>query len=158
VSGSLIFGIGTESNNALGSAKVFTIDPSTGNFSTTFKNQTYTDSSFLDTGSNAYFFLDSSSTGLPACSKSANGFYCPSSLVKLSATNTGTNNASSAISFSINNANSLFSTGNNTVFPTLGGPLGGLFDWGLPFFYGRNVYVAIFGASTPGGTGPYWAY
>lgn len=42
------------------------------------------------------------------------------------------------------------------VFEDLAGPksLDG-FDWGLPFFYGRNVFTAIEGQSTPGGTGPY---
>jgi uncharacterized protein DUF3443 len=157
LSGTLLFGIGTRGNNALGDAQVLTIDPSTGNFSTTFKNQTYSDTSFLDTGSNGFFFLDSSTTGLPAC-KPANGFYCPSSQAKLSATNIGTNDVQSTVSFTIDNATSLFSVNGNAVFPTLGGPLGGLLDWGLPFFYGRSVYVAIFGASTPGGVGPYWAY
>jgi len=156
LNGSLIFGIGTGSNNALGGAHVFTIDPSTGNFNTAFNNKTYP--GFLDTGSNGYFFLDSSATGLAACPMSAQGFYCPSSRATFSATNTGTNKATSAVSFTIDNALSLFSSPTDTVFPTLGGPLPGMFDWGLPFFYGRNVFVAIVGASTPGGTGPFWAY
>jgi len=30
--------------------------------------------------------------------------------------------------------------------------------FGLPFFYGRTVYTALDGATTPGGTGPYFAY
>jgi Protein of unknown function (DUF3443) len=158
LNGSLVFGIGTQSNNALGSAHVYTIDPNTGNFSTTFNNQTYSNASFLDTGSNAYFFFNSTVTALPTCPSPANGFYCPSSPANLSATNIGVNNASSAISFSIDNADTLFSNSNDAVLPNLGGPLSGLFDWGLPFFYGRSVYVAIAGTSTPGGTGPYWAY
>jgi len=33
-----------------------------------------------------------------------------------------------------------------------------IFDWGMPFFYGRNVYAAVEQQSTPGGTGPYIAY
>ncbi|MBS1228286.1 MAG: hypothetical protein H6R17_1563 [Proteobacteria bacterium] len=32
------------------------------------------------------------------------------------------------------------------------------FDWGLPFFFGRRVFTAIEGRSTPGGNGPYVAY
>jgi hypothetical protein len=156
LNGSLIFGIGTESNNALGSAHVLTINNNTGNFNTTFNNKPYP--GFLDTGSNGYFFLQSSTTGLAACPSSAMGFYCPSSGVSLSATNTGTNNATTPVSFTIDNAMSLFSSGGDSVFPTLGGPLPGMFDWGLPFFYGRNVFVAISGASTPSGPGPYWAY
>jgi hypothetical protein len=156
VSGSLIFGIGTQSNNSLGSAHVFTLDSSTGNFSTSFKGKAY--SSFLDTGSNAYFFLDTTATGMPTCPSPGSGFYCPTSPVSFSATNTGTNNASSTISFNIDNADTLFSNAAANVFPTLGGPNSGMFDWGLPFFYGRHVFVAIEGAGTPGGVGPYWAY
>ena len=36
-----------------------------------------------------------------------------------------------------------------------------VFDWGLPFFYGREVYVGVDTAKPkPGWTyvGPYWAY
>jgi len=156
LSGSLIFGIGTESDNSLGSAQVIMLDSSTGNINTSYKAKAY--SSFLDTGSNAYFFLDSTTTGMPACPSPETGFYCPSSRVSFSATNTGTNNASSIVSFNIDNADTLFSNLADTVFPTLGGPNSGMFDWGLPFFYGRHVFIAIEGAQTPGGTGPYWAY
>lgn len=155
LNGSLIFGIGTQSNNSLGNAKVITVDTS-GNITTTFKGTSY--SSFLDSGSNAYFFLDSGSTGMPTCPSPANGFYCPSTLTNFSATNTGTNNASSSVSFSIDNADNLFSSATASVFPSLGGPNAGTFDWGLPFFYGRNIFIAIEGATTPGGPGPYWAY
>jgi predicted aspartyl protease len=154
LSGSLVFGIGTESNNSLGSATVYTTDDF-GNFITTYKGQAYS-SSFIDSGSNGYFFLDSATTGIPDCSN-AGGFYCPSSTDNLSATNQGTNGSSGSVNFSVANADSLFSVQSDTVFGTLGGP-GMDFDWGLPFFYGRNVFVAIAGKSTSGGTGPYWAY
>ena len=156
VNGTLIFGIGTQTNNSLGSAHVLTLDPNTGNISTGFKGKPYP--SFLDTGSNAYFFLDSTTAGMPDCPSPESGFYCPSSRLSFSATNTGTNNASSMVSFNIDNADTLFSNSADTVFPTLGGPNSGMFDWGLPFFYGRHVFVAIQGAQTPGGAGPYWAY
>jgi Protein of unknown function (DUF3443) len=157
VSGSLIFGIGTRSNNGLGSATVFFEDPLLGNFSTTFDGQTYSDAGFIDAGSNAIYFLDSGTTGIPACSD-APFWYCPSSTKSLTATNKGTNGATGNVSFSVGNADSLTSNVNNAVVPTLGGPFSGAFDWGLPFFFGRNVYTAIQGKSTPGGTGPYQAY
>jgi len=51
----------------------------------------------------------------------------------------------------------LFANQADFVFNNLGGPGHDSFDWGLPFF-GRNVFTAIEGRSTPGGTGPYWAY
>lgn len=157
VSGSMVFGIGTQSNNALGGATVYTVDPSTGNFSTTFNGTEYPDESFLDTGSNGYFFQDSS---IPQCS-SAQGFYCPTSTVNLSAKNQGITTGSGTVNFSIANAETLFSNSNDFVFGDLGGGLisgSNSFDWGLPFFYGRNVFVSIEGTSAPGGTTPYWAY
>jgi len=162
LSGSLIFGIGTESNNGLNGATVYPVDPSgnlTGDFTTTFNNAV-DDESFIDSGSNGYFFSDSA---IPACSdnSSGGGFYCPSATLNLSASNAGYNGTpSGTVSFSVANADDLFNDNPSAaVFGQLAGPntIGG-FDWGLPFFYGRNVYTAIAGASTPGGTGPYWAY
>ncbi|MGH8169845.1 MAG: DUF3443 family protein, partial [Steroidobacteraceae bacterium] len=32
------------------------------------------------------------------------------------------------------------------------------FDFGFPFFLGRNVYIAFVGANTSWGAGPYFAY
>lgn len=157
VNGSLVFGIGTESNNALGTATVFTANSSTGNFSTTLQSSNFSGTSFIDSGSNGYFFPDSSIT---PCGSQAPGFYCPSGTENLSATTLGTNNATTTINFSIANALNLFNTG-DSAFSDLGGTYSGSpqgFDWGLPFFFGRNVYVAIEGQTVPSGPGPYWAY
>jgi hypothetical protein len=154
--GSLIFGIGTQTNNALGSAKVYTTDDS-GNFQTTYNGVSYSQS-FLDTGSNGIFFLSASALGIPDCAAPNTGWYCPSSTVNYTATNTGLNGTSGQVTFSVANADSLFATP-NAAFNDLGGDgQAGMFDWGLPFFYGRNVFVGIEGQTSPGGTGPYWAY
>src|SRR5579863_1660579 len=64
VLGALTFGIGTETNNGLGSATVFTLDAND-YFTTTFSGQTLT-SGFIDSGSNALFFPYT----LPACTES----------------------------------------------------------------------------------------
>jgi hypothetical protein len=158
ISGSLVFGIGTESNNGLAGATVYTSDPTTLNFTTSFNNTTYTDAGFLDSGSNGYFFPDNSIDACPT-SSGAGGFYCPSGTDNLSATNQGTNNASGSVNFSVANAVNLFSENpSDAVFSDLGGPAANYFDWGLPFFYGQNVFTAISGKSAPGGTTPYWAY
>jgi hypothetical protein len=158
VSGSLIFGIGTQANNGLGGAKVYTVDASA-NFVTTYNNQSY-NQSFIDSGSNGLYFLTSGITGIPVCSD-ATSFYCPTTTKNLSAVNSGSNGgASGTVNFSVANADALFKNNPNAaVFDQLAGPnsLSG-FDWGLPFFYGRNVFTAIEGRNTPGGTGPYWAY
>lgn len=160
ISGSLVFGIGTQTNNGLGSATAYSMgsDPASANyleFNTAYKGTTYP--AFVDSGSNAYFFLDENTTGIPLCTD--NGFYCPNSQQNLSASVSGTQSGGpNKVSFTVNNADNLFSNSTAFVFPTLGGPNTGMFDWGLPFFFGRNVFVAITGKSTPGGQGPYWAF
>ncbi len=59
------------------------------------------------------------------------------------------------------NADQLFTSAPDAaVFPTLAGPLGdfqlpsGTFDWGMPFFYGRSVFVLFEGRSAGSITGP----
>jgi len=157
VTGSLIFGIGTQSNNALGSATVYTLDPSTGNITTRFNNTTFTNAGFLDTGSNAIYFLDTATTSLPTCSN-LTFWYCPTSTQTLSATNQGANGASASFQFTVANADTLTSNVTVGVADGLAGPNAGTFDWGLPFFFGRHVFTAIENQNTPGGLGPYWAY
>lgn len=153
LSGSMVFGIGTESNNALGTATVYPLDAN-GEFSTSFKGQAYP--AFVDSGSNGFFFLDETVTGLTVCSDN-NGFYCPGSQANLSAT-TDSGSATANVTFTIANADTLFANPSAFVFNSLGGPNPGTFDWGLPFFFGRNVFNAIQGKSTPAGPGPFWAY
>lgn len=154
LSGSMVFGIGTESNNALGSATVYSLDAN-GEFSTSFKGQSYP--AFVDSGSNGLYFLDETVTGLPVCPGNGSSFYCPGSPSNLSAT-TDSGSATANVTFTIANAETLFQNPADFVFNSLGGPNPGTFDWGLPFFFGRNVFNAIDGKSTPAGPGPFWAY
>lgn len=158
VAGTLILGIGTQANNALGNAQRLDLDAG-GNFKTQFNGRTLT--AFIDSGSNAYFFPDRSITVCGPGSGAA-GFYCPAATLDLSATLLGAGNGSSAaVSFSVASAAALL--GGNpsfSAFANLGGPaaLTAAFDWGLPFFFGRRVYTAIEQRSTPGGPGPYVAF
>jgi hypothetical protein len=155
--GSLIFGIGTQSNNGLGNAKVLATDPNTGNIATSFNGENYT-TSYLDSGSTAFFI---SIDLYPLCtSAAAEGLYCPATAQNLSATLEGTNNNASA-SFSIANSDQLAAANPNFyAFNDVAAPGGdvSVFGWGLPFFFGRNVYTAIETRSTPGGAGPYFAF
>lgn len=155
LAGTLTFGIGTQSNNSLGSATVYTTNDY-GYITTQYKGQSYPDS-LLDSGSNGLFFNDSS---IPQCSDGS-GFYCPTSALSLSALNIGQNSNNGTVDFIIDNADTMLSSNaSSTAFSELGGVNGDSqsFDWGLPFFFGRTVYTAIEGYTTSGGTGPYFAY
>ncbi len=155
--GVLVFGIGTQANNGLGKAQVFTTDGA-GNFSTVFNGATFP-ASFFDSGSNSLFFA---ANGIPTCAD-ATGFFCPASPVSLSALLEGANGTNATLDFSVANTDTLTDSG-NFAFNDQGGsagaffPNGTTFDWGLPAFYGRNIFTAIAGASTPGGAGPYYAF
>jgi len=153
--GSLIFGIGTQSNNALGSAKVSMTDLA-GNFTTSFSGTSY-GSSYVDSGTNGYFFLDSATTGLPVCPDTAD-FYCPPTTAAFNAVTIGANGTQTPVAFTIANGDQQLNTLAFTAFSALGGPNAGGFAWGLPFFFGRTVFTAIEGQATSGGPGPYWAY
>jgi Protein of unknown function (DUF3443) len=156
VSGSLIFGIGTQMNNALGAAKVYTTDPS-GFITATYNSISY-GQSFVDSGSNGFFFLDSPTTGLNGCS-TALGFYCPASTASITVTATGLNGATTSVSFSVANFETLLTAGPTfAAFGNIGGPFPGAVDLGLPFFYGRQVFTCIEGATSPSGPGPYVAF
>jgi len=150
-------------------------------------NNSYSIGSFLDSGSNGIFFLDQPTlkTSYPAMVDCTNqgysSWYCPGSTQSFpSVINKAVNGNVSPAPFSVSNAIILFS-GSNTAFSDLAGPntpqnpgnpsslqqaADGYFDFGLPFFFGLNVYTAIWGVtppSTPASgvavpAGPWWAY
>jgi Protein of unknown function (DUF3443) len=168
VSGSLIFGIGTQANNILGSATIFTVD-SNDNFTTNLSNtgQSLT-SSFIDSGSSGFFFPDGN---LASCPEPNSLYFCPASETPLAAVNIGTNSSQSMINFSVDNAETIFSNspGDAAISTLAGSTVSGIcsggaatcsFDWGLPFFYGRDVFMSIRGQSVPSGIplAPWWAY
>jgi len=155
VTGYLVFGVGTRSNNTPVGATILTTD-SSGDMTTTFNGSSYS-GSFIDSGSNGLYFPQISS--LPTCGSSTDvsGWFCPSSVVSLSAVNIGSNGVSGGVSFQIGNAQSLLDS-NAVVFNDIGAPYSGGFDWGLPFFLGRTVYVGLEGTSSSIASGTYWAY
>jgi len=154
--GWLVLGIGTQEDNTPIDAAFFATD-SVGNFSTIF-NGTTSNTSFIDSGSNAIYF--SAPNSVAACSGQLNGFYCPSSTLSFTATQVGVNStAQEVIAFTAANADNLLATSNpNVVFNDLTGNLSSDFDWGLPFFLGRSIFVGFEGKTSSSGTGPYWVY
>jgi Protein of unknown function (DUF3443) len=161
--GTIYFGIGTESNNQPGSVVILTEDSDVNSdgfldINTEFGGDTK--GAFFDTGSNGYFFHDGN---IAQCSEASAGFYCPTSILTESATNKSSDgSASDVVNFDVDNAESLFSSG-DAAFDDLGGTYDGGdtydgFDWGLPFFFGRVLYMGLDGTSSPLGSGPYVAY
>jgi hypothetical protein len=156
VHGVIVFGIGTQPNNGLGGAVPLPSTPD-GFITTAFPEGGATHVSFIDSGSNATFFLNESTSGIKQCTKSSmNRFYCPSSTTNLTAKISGTNGESASVAFSVANASTL--PGASNAFSDLAGTFPGYFDWGLPFFFGRTMYTAIEEQPTPGGVGPYFAF
>ncbi|MDF0650546.1 MAG: hypothetical protein CV081_02110 [Nitrospira sp. LK265] len=156
LSGSVILGIGTASNNSP-SPNISTFTTNQDGSLTTVYNGTTFPESIIDTGSNGYFFPDST---LPVCPIPQQDFYCPPAAINLSATLFSVNGRQAPVPFQVANAASLLRTG-NAVFSNLGGPSPSsspTFDWGLPFFLGRVVFVAIEGQSSTLGTGPLYAF
>jgi len=163
VNGFLVLGIDTQSNNGpLSGVKAYATDQN-GDFTTTFQNIPL--NSFIDIGSNGLFFPSSHSSSssppyydltaqIPDCTYNTDWF-CPP-LTPPSTVSFSAYTPNGKVNFQIGNADTLFSSSNN-VFDELGGS-DTSFDWGLPFFLGRSVYVGIEGKTSSLGTGPYCAY
>ncbi len=168
MTGTVYFGIGTQTNNGLGSATVLTTttsaSPNGAGLITVNFNNANLDESFIDSGSNLYVFTDA---GISQCTqKNYTDYYCPSSPTTLSTSLIGTNGTTVSASIVINNAYNFFQS-NDAVVPGIGGPASSFntsnvypqsFDLGLPFFYGRNVYTAIENKTAGSSVGPYFAY
>ena len=157
VNGTLILGIGTQSNNVPASVTAYSASTTTGEFTTLFNGATY--NSFLDSGSNGLFFTPPSATQIPACASPNAVWFCPPSTTGFSATNTAASGTpSGTVSFQIGNFTSLTLNSFNRTFVEIGGTFPGNFDWGIPFFYGKDVFVGYGGRTSSLGNGPYWAY
>jgi hypothetical protein len=159
VGGIVVFGIGTSFNNSPSSVTTYPLD-GYGDFITTFNGITYSDAtaaadgSFIDTGSNALFLPPTSIT--PDCQDNP-GWFCPTSTQSLSAIIEGASGSpTNTVPFQIGNFDTLTNSVNN-VFFDLGGD-NPTFDWGLPFYFGSNIYIGFDGISSSLGTGPYFAY
>ena len=158
MAGSLYFGVDTQGDNAPGSAVVVTLDSDQGTFTTSFESASM-DASYVDSGSNAYFFEDAD---IPVCGATsiAAGFFCPpTSLNGLVGTIVGNGgHTTTEVAFGIDNAEALMQDDAvDTVLPGLAAPNGGdatSFVWGLPFFLGRSVFIGFEGQSP----GSYVAY
>lgn len=171
-SGTMHFGVGTQADNTPPAGLTVLDLDDLGNFGTTFQSVSMPDS-FMDTGSNAYFFGTintttlKTSTGITGCNLGTSAipqyWYCPSSELHETATMSGgTNTATTkSVNFDVGNAGTIA----GQAFSDLAGPnttnisnAATSFDWGIPFFYGRTVYVGLEGKSSLLSSGLYVAF
>ncbi|VWC35822.1 DUF3443 family protein [Burkholderia metallica] len=135
------------------SGKTVLTSTTTGDVSASFLGRNVT--AFFDTGSNAYFFNDSSQT---VCSKNTQ-FYCPAAATTYSATLSGQNGAAGAVSMPVTNADSLFANPSTFAFNDIAGPFGSSswLDIGMPHFYGKTIYFGM-DKTASGGAQPFVAF
>lgn len=157
VQGELIFGIGTQNDNALPATGLTLLaTDGNGDFTTTYNGVALP--SLIDSGNVDYAFDDAN---IPVCVAGAYvGFYCPAVAPQnLSAINAsvGSGGATNTVNFALLDPNSFVAGA--TALGGLGGGRGSTrFSWGLPFFYGRTIYVGFEQRVSGGNTGPYYAY
>jgi hypothetical protein len=163
--GTLTFGIGTESNNAVPSTAAFYELDEYGYFgSSTYNGVSYTSANsggtFFDAGSNSYYVSDAASLGTSVCTD--NDYYCPSSTLSIPLQVAGTNGTTTTLDLSIANADSLINGTSFAAFNNLGAPscvaatnapcsaATDSWDLGLPIFFGKTIFFGI-GGTIEGG-------
>ncbi len=159
VQGELIFGIATQSDNALPVTGLTVLGADAqGNFTATYNGGTAVMPARIDSGTDSYSFND---PNMAVCSSGAYvGYYCPAVAPQaVFATNmgAGANNATNTVDFAIADPNSFVA--NAAAFIDLGGGGGSTtLTWGMPFFYGRKIYFGIDQRVAGTYRGPFYAY
>jgi hypothetical protein len=153
--GELIFGVGTQQNNALPSSATVLQLNSSSNFSTNYKGNSL--KGWLDSGTNVYYFPDST---IPYTGSDSTGYlYTPVNTLNLSAilsASSGTG-PSATVPFKVSHGFNLRAN-QYAAYDSLAAPYSGGFIWGLPFFFGRDVYTVLSGSKAGTLTGPFVAF
>ncbi|MBN3856534.1 DUF3443 family protein [Paraburkholderia sp. Ac-20340] len=135
-SGTVTFGIGTQSNNRLaGTGTTVLATDGWGNFKGSMSGDNAVQA-FVDSGTNTLMFDDA------AITQNSFLFYAPPATLKRTASLTDARGESVTVDVAIANADALFGT-NNFAFNNLGAYLAQTVDLGMPFFYGKRVYYGI---------------
>jgi hypothetical protein len=162
VQGQLTFGIATQTDNALPDTGLTVLGADAhGDFTTMYNGGSTALPSLIDSGVDSYSFGDPTIAVCDAGTAPAFvGYYCPAAApLSLSGVNSGvgTNNGTNTVQFALQNPDTFLA--NAAAFAGLGSGGGAsTFTWGLPFFYGRKVYLAIEEHAAGAYTGPYYAY
>jgi hypothetical protein len=156
--GELTFGLATQMDNPLPMGLTVLGADSHGDFTATYNGGTTALPAWIDSGNDSYALDDPT---IAVCTSAAwVGYYCPAiAPLSLFAVNSGVgvNNATDTVQFAISDPNSFVA--NASAFDNLGGGGGSTtFTWGMPFFYGRKIYIGIDQKVSGSFTGPFYAY
>jgi Protein of unknown function (DUF3443) len=169
ITGSLIFGINTQTNNETGATPQIINTLATNKFAATVSlttpsgTQTYS-SGYIDSGTTDWVF---DAPSVSTCtSTTLSNFYCPLTSVTYSGNFSGNNNKPAPFSVTIDDASVLFATTANPPLTAFTGtathandtPSGTTFLAGLPFFYGKSVWTAIENRDARIAVGPFVAF
>jgi hypothetical protein len=159
VQGELIFGLSTQSDNMLPATGLTVLGADgNGDFTATYNGSSTVLPALIDSGTDAYGFNDPT---IAACASGAFvGYYCPAVAPQsLFAVNTGsgTSTATNTVNFALADPNT-FVAGAAALTDLGGGGGSTNFTWGMPFFYGRRVYIGFDQHAAAGYTGPFYAY
>jgi hypothetical protein len=157
VTGTMTFGINTESNNAPPTVQQLTTTASATTIAT-YNGQTM--QAILDSGSGAYYFPNASITECPLSFSSA-PWLCPSQTSLQTATLQGELGGSLGIDFDIYNAVSELTGSSNGAHAGIGENTNlfgvSLLDLGLPYFFGKTITFGIQGNDNfTAGTWPFF--
>ncbi|QCP55114.1 DUF3443 family protein [Trinickia violacea] len=150
VSGAIVFGIGTQTNNSPSGMTVLPVSSQVGTLAATINGVAYPQS-LIDSGTGFITFADA---GIPICSSGKE--FCPASPQTIGVALQGVNGGSTlsetfpvidASTQAAGSATYVASVSNSTTRVILG----------LPFFYGRTIAFALTGANTSLGAGPFVA-
>jgi hypothetical protein len=144
--GTLTLGIDIDGTNQLGTTPLLTVS-SIGAFTTSFAGTVYT--SYISSAATANYFPSGTIT---VCDDS--NFYCPATPLTETATLIGANNTQVVETFAVTNADVDFDNADFSALPGLSGLYSANFIWGVPFFYGKSVYLLYPGQTVAGVTGP----
>lgn len=159
VQGELIFGIATQTDNALpvSGLTVLAADAA-GDFRATYNGATTLLPALIDSGTDAYSF---NATINPCVTGSFIGYYCPAvaplDVYAVNSPPPGVSGLSNTVHFAIADPNTFVA--NASAFMSLANGGGSTrFSWGMPFFYGRKIYIGINQQVAGTYTGPFYAY
>jgi len=151
ITGTITFGLDTENNNSVpGSVSSVLGDPTDfiGRFIAISQGVSY--KSMYDSGTNHWYFYDSS---IPVCPSTV---YCLPNPVTWQSTVSSYNGSGSPITI---NASIATPTQAYALMPFWGVQSSqGTGIYGLPFYYGKTVYLGFINSQTTMGSGPTWGF